>query len=113
MTPVRDSLDALIDWLADRIAARLITGAQRETYSSCDLPPRCSRRRFAELCRSGRVIGARREGREWVCSQSAWDAARAQRAKPTSQLQRRVTTLDAKADALLARQGLRVVKGSR
>ena len=113
MTPVRDTIDALIDSLADRIAARILTAGKRETYSSRDLPPRCSRRRFAELCRSGCVAGARREGREWVCSVSAWEAARARKPKPNSPGSPRATTLDAKADALLACSGLRVVKGSR
>jgi hypothetical protein len=41
------------------------------------LPPRTSRRRFAEICRSGRVQGAYRDGRIWVCIREAWHSARA------------------------------------
>lgn len=103
-------LSAVMDELAGRVAVRLLTLRGGETYSSCDLPPRCSRRRFAELCRSGRVGDAHREGRDWICSRDAWHAARA-RKPATPQPQERC--LSAKADALLARSGLRVVKGTR
>jgi hypothetical protein len=106
-----DVLAVLLDALADRIAARITTGPERERYDSRNLPPRCSRRRFAEICRAGQVLDARREGRDWTCSRQAWEAARSR--KPTERTAPPApTSLDARADALLARSGLRVV-GSR
>lgn len=105
-----EPLAAVLDALADRIAARILTKSEREMYSSRDRPPSCTRRRFAELCRSGRVVGARRDGRDWVCSRDAWHAARVRKVAPPMPA---TASLDAKADALLARAGLRVVKGAR
>jgi hypothetical protein len=101
-------IEALAAELAPRVAALLGRAILPETYSSRALPARCSRRRFAEVCRSGRVEGAYRDGRDWVCSRAAWEAARAGR--PTAS---RTPSLDARADALLARSGLRVVGGRR
>jgi hypothetical protein len=111
VTPVRDALAVLLDALADHLASRILTAREREAYSSRHLPPRCSRRRFAELCRSGRILGAEREGRDWVCSRDAWEAARSRKAKRA--VSAPGSPLSAQADALLARSGLRVVKGAR
>jgi hypothetical protein len=107
-----DLLSVVLDALADRIAARIGSTRERETYSSCDLPPRTSRRRFAELCRSGRVADARRHGRDWSCSREAWEGARTRRAPQTTR-DRPVlpVALRDRADALLSRAGLRVVLG--
>jgi hypothetical protein len=52
MTTAPDLLGALRDELADRIAARIGAVATGETYDSRHLPARCSRRRFAEVCRA-------------------------------------------------------------
>ncbi len=109
-----DLLGALLDALADRIAARIGAVRERETYSSRDLPPRTTRRRFAEVCRSGRVLDARREGRDWICSRAAWEVARHRASAPPAM----PATADARplagrADELLARAGLRVVGGGR
>jgi hypothetical protein len=105
-----DLLSLILDALADRIAARIGSTREREAYSSCDLPPRTSRRRFAEVCRSGRVADARREGRNWSCSRGAWEAARARRAFPRAANNLAPSSLSERADALLARAGLRVVR---
>ena len=51
MTP--DLLGALLDALADRIAERIGSTRERKMYSSVDLPPRTTRRRFRELCARG------------------------------------------------------------
>lgn len=53
-------LDAVLDELADRIAGRILAVRERETYSSGALPPRVSRRRFVEVCRSGCVANSER-----------------------------------------------------
>ena len=47
-------------------------------YSTGDgLPQGVSKRTFNATCRSGRVSGAVKDGREWSCSVEAWHAARA------------------------------------
>jgi hypothetical protein len=97
-------LDALVDLVADRIAARIAERREREQYSSIDLPAGFTRRRFAEICRSGRVSDARRDGRIWTCSRAAWEGRRREVHKKPS--------LDERADALLTRAGLRVVRGN-
>jgi hypothetical protein len=107
------ALEGLLDALAARIAAHILVAGERDTYTSRDLPRRCSRRRFAELCRSGVVSGARRDGREWVCSREAWEAARTRAPAHSTRNPSKPTSLDAKADALLARSGLRIVRGVR
>jgi hypothetical protein len=107
-----DILGSLLDDLADRIAVRINTRAEREAYDSRRLPPRCSRRRFAEVCRSGRVADARCEGRDWTCSRAAWEAARSRRpalAITSTATPSEPRSLEARADALLAKAGLRVV----
>jgi hypothetical protein len=53
--------------------------ADGNTYDSTRLPPRTSRRRFAELCRSNRIPGAHQEGKVWVYPREAWHAARCAR----------------------------------
>src|SRR5262249_41069657 len=98
---------------AIRIVARLNQPARSDIYSSRLLPPRCTRRRFAELCRSGRVVGARREGRDWVCFREAWDDERARPPVGVTRTPSNLTDAEAKADALLTRCGLRVVRGAR
>ncbi len=111
MTP--DLLALLLDALADRIAARIATTAERERYDSRNLPPRCSRRRFAEVCRSGRVADAQREGRDWTCSREAWAAARSRKTSARATEAPAARSLDVRADQLLARAGLRFVRGER
>lgn len=87
---------------------------ERDSYTSEDLPPRTSRRRFAEVCRSGRVHGARREGNEWVCARDDWHSARAKRAPQRKASEQAFPAdLTAIADEALARAGLRVVPKDR
>jgi hypothetical protein len=107
-----DLLGPLLDALADRIAARIAGMHERQRYDSRNLPPRTSRRLFARVCRSGRVVDARRTGRDWECSRAAWEAARAGRpASPPASSEAK--PLDARADELLARAGLRSIRGGR
>lgn len=108
-----EALAMLLDAIADRLAARIASRDQRETYSSRELPPRCSRRRFAEVCRTGRVADAEREGRDWTCSRAAWQSARARKPAPRIVEPTTPTPLTEQADRLLARAGLRVVGGRR
>jgi hypothetical protein len=113
MTAPADVLSVLLDALADRIAARITTTTERETYDSRNLPPRTTRRRFAEVCRSGRVLDARREGRDWKCSRAAWEAARSRRTPAPAATPSTTGDLNARAGELLTRSGLRVVRGAR
>lgn len=48
-------------------------------FSSLSLPPNISRRTFREVCRSGAVADARRDGAVWRCSRAAWKAARSRK----------------------------------
>lgn len=82
--------------------------AAADVYDSIHRPPRTTRRRFAEICRSGQVEGAVQDGRIWVCKRDAWHAARTRRkeaAVPSSP----PFTPDQTVDALLARRGLRLI----
>jgi hypothetical protein len=79
-----------------------------DAYDSARLPPRTSRRRFAEVCRSGRVSGAVRDGRAWVCPRDAWHAAR-ERAAGTVHESEGTRSLIKQADNLLERSGLRLL----
>jgi hypothetical protein len=104
---------AVLDAIADRIAARIGSRIERERFDSRNLPPRTSRRRFSEVCRTGRVADARREGRDWTCSREAWEAARGRKPTPPIAKPTAPTPLDEQADRLLARSGLRIAGGSR
>lgn len=75
-------LAALVCELAD-IAERNTTSD--EMFDSQALPPelrrlKIGRRIFAETCRSGRVSGAKRTGKIWSCSRTAWYEARSNEA---------------------------------
>lgn len=81
--------------------------ADGDVYDSAHPPPHTTRRRFAELCRSGRIAGAYREGRTWVCAR-AWHAARARKPR-TRDLPASPPSLVDRADELLRRRGLRML----
>ena len=84
---------------------------ESDCYSSTSLPPRTKRRQFAKQCRSGRVEGAYREGRDWVCPREAWHAARRRAHKAAPSAPTFEPSVSERADRLLARAGLRVVGG--
>lgn len=58
----------------DRELAQLeMTSA--DEYSSLLLPPDARNAdAFHRACRSGRVIGASKRGRVWICSRAAWES---------------------------------------
>jgi hypothetical protein len=99
----------LANALAELASETEASGERAECYDSQQLPPRTSRRRFAELCRSGRVPGAYREGRNWVCRREAWRVARARGSLHRAETSDEVTPLAERAEALLRRRGLRLV----
>ena len=81
-------------------------GAVVDVYSSATLPPGITSRTFGRWCRTGRVVGAVRDGAGWRCSAEAWRAARGagpKRPAPTLTL---VPSSDDAAD-LLTLAGLR------
>jgi hypothetical protein len=82
--------------------------ADRDVYDSAHAPPNTTRRRFAELCRSGRIAGAYREGRTWVCARAAWHAARARKPRARDLTGSPPSLVD-RADELLRRRGLRML----
>jgi len=79
-------------------------------YSTDALPIGVTRRTFASWCRSGRVPGARRDGRGWRCSRSAWRSARAGEGEP-KKASLRVVSPEDDLDGLLAAAGLRSTRG--
>jgi hypothetical protein len=81
--------------------------ASKDAYDSAHLPPRTSRRRFAEICRSGCVSDAVRDGRAWVCSRAAWHSARERKVAVVESLPS-APNLVKRADELLERSGLRL-----
>lgn len=109
-----DLLGVVLDLLADKLAARIGVVRERDVYTSEDLPPDCrTRRAFAEKCR--RIPEAEKRGRTWVVVRAAWEAHRRTRrgAAIATVAMTTAPPLTAKADALLARAGLRAVVGSR
>jgi hypothetical protein len=109
-----DPLAIVLDMLADRIAARIGSVREREVFTSVDLPPHVTRRRYAELCRSGRIAGATRDGAIWTCTRAAWEASRRRAAKVTAPARELAAPeLEAEATELLASAGLRVMRGGR
>jgi hypothetical protein len=103
----------LADALAELARASDAEGGVPGTYDSTHRPPRTSRRRFAELCRSGRVAGAYREGREWVCTREAWHASRARAQGPRAGSNAAPPSLVDRADELLRRHTLRLLDQRR
>jgi len=85
-----------------------VLDADANTYDSTRLPPRTSRRRFAELCRSNRIPGAHQEGKVWVCPREAWHATRSRRTRGAAEAAPAPSLLE-RADGLLERSGLRVL----
>jgi hypothetical protein len=79
-----------------------------DSYDSAHLPPRTTRRRFAEICRSGHVEGAVQDGRIWVCKREAWHTARTRRKNPAAPSNPSLTP-EQRVDALLSRRGLRLI----
>jgi hypothetical protein len=104
----RGLAEALTALVEDETAAN----ADDDTYDSTRLPPRTSRRRFAELCRSGGIDGARLEGKVWFCPRSAWHAARSPR-KEAAGPSKPSPTPEQSVDALLSRRGLRLIDKGR
>jgi len=75
-------IEAIVDARVERKLAALGLIHAAAVYTSDDLPPDCkSSRIFAFVCRSGRVAGAERIGRQWRCTREAWIAARRRPAK--------------------------------
>ncbi len=90
--------------LARALAAVLRPAPARRAavYRAHPLPPGSRQRIFAERCRS--IPAARREGRGWVVSAEAWEAARSARpvAPPADD-----------PETLLAGAGVRLRRGAR
>ena len=109
-------LVAIVSLLADRlapmVAAELARAPERNVYTSEDLPRDCrTRRTFAEQCK--RIPEATKRGRMWTVPRSGWEAHRTRRrgARIVEGGAHVAPDLAARADALLAKAGLRVVRG--
>jgi hypothetical protein len=110
-TELRSKLIAAAHALADAIEQQCTPPGE---YSTAHLPPRTSRRAFNCWCREGKVHGARREGRGWVCTENAWREARARVRAPAKPKLRLVPPSDEElADVMIAEAGLRVTRRRR
>lgn len=78
MTPTqRAKIEKLaVDFARALIEAVEVTHGEKGVFSSLSPPPRITRRTFNKLCRLGKVPGARKEGKHWVCTERQWYAAR-------------------------------------
>jgi hypothetical protein len=99
----------LADALATLAQEGEVNSSRPDVYDSGHLPPRTSRRRFAELCRSGRIGGAYREGRDWVCPRSSWHSSRMVGTRVAPPMPESDSALVERADELLRRRGLRIL----
>ena len=116
--PVRsDGLGALIDARIREIVREELALARGEGIlfrTSGPLPPRVSRKRFNAICRSGIVVDARRDGRDWVVAASAWFAARCARpttAERTDPANDAAPTLD--VDKIIEAEGYRLTRAAK
>lgn len=76
-TSLDAALDARVEQLVEAKLAKLGLIHSAARFTSDSLPPDCpSSRAFAIVCRSGRVAGAEKIGRQWQCTREAWIAAR-------------------------------------
>jgi len=70
-------------WVRDiaRSEVERMEAARTEGFYRSDnaLPTGTTRRTFVEMCRSGRIPDATKEGRAWVCPRGSWHSARLQR----------------------------------
>ncbi len=119
LTDLGPILPWLLDELADRVADRLGADRRRDTYRSDDLPPDCpSTRAFAVSCRT--IPEATKLGRIWIVPREAWERRRLRSRgaeRPTKPARtdgpsapNEAKGLNERADALLRRSGLRVVR---
>ena len=90
----------------EEIAAVLRTHRSGE-YSSEALPPLTSRRSFHEVCRSGGINGARKEGRHWWCPREEWHRARLEKLPTSRTAPSREKTLEELADEAILAAGFR------
>jgi hypothetical protein len=93
----------------DRQLAEIESSPDRgDEYSTFNLPPDAKNvDAFNRACRSGRVAGATKRGRAWVCSPLAWDA---REAAPSPRVAKRKSTRandDGIDDDILAELGAR------
>jgi hypothetical protein len=92
-------LVAVVNALIDRRLDERLGSRPVERFTSEALPPRTSRRAFAEHCRSGKCVGAVLVGKIWECPASSWWEARGHRPEPKPALRLVKTGVD--VDALV------------
>lgn len=112
--PETSALVALIEQIVDaRVEARLAQlGVHIEQYDGAHLPPHTSRRAFFAACRAaGKVEGARRDGRGWTCTRTAWEQYRARgAARPVRGCAKSHNNV-VSIDSMLVAAGLRATRG--
>ena len=105
-TPSVSSALALIGRGLTELASALAT-TDRGPFTSLELPPGCTRRRFAERC--AEIAEATKDGRVWVCPCDAWERVARRRASPVVAIEPENDS----AASLLAKAGVRRVAGKR
>ena len=106
LAAIRKIIEGLVELDAEIARLAAIDGAS-DVYSAQTPPPRVSSRTFREACRSGRIPGARKEGKTWFCDRAAWHAAReVKRARSGPQ----PSTDVERADAMIREAGFRLTR---
>ena len=91
-------LAALRPILADIVREVVASGVGDGYYSTTNPAPGTSARTHNEVCRSGAVAGAVKDGRSWRCRREDWLRARSRR--PIAAMRLRLVQGDLSVDAL-------------
>lgn len=110
---LQSELHAFADRIADEFdALRAQPGVEFRTKGP--RAPGISRKLHNDVCRSGVVSGAHRDGREWVCSRESWFTARRTKAPVTAvTAPANDATPVIDVDAMIRSAGYRFTRGER
>jgi hypothetical protein len=111
-----DLLRAVESWIRSvaRSEIAAASGLAEQFTSRGPLPPGVSSRTFRDVCRSGAVVGAVKDGKVWTCDRASWFAARGRRPTPAPlRIVESAPTDEERADAMIKAAGFRLTKAAR
>jgi hypothetical protein len=104
--PGSTDLERVLDARIELVVRRILGSAGSSVeYASDSLPPGLqTKKAFAKICASGKIIGAEQDGPRgaWRCPKSAWHTARSRPPPPRLELVSSVATDEQLADFALA-----------